>query len=429
MLNQNIKIKKMGGEISFFIFFIISFCFSVYLLFAGHSFPARALNQIDELKNEIELKNQEIKLLEAKTKEYKTTISKSQKDQTTLKKRLKSLSDSIKNLDLEIKLTGKKIEKLNFEISQLNIEIEEQKNKIAEKKKAVSLLVQNIYKLNAKNILAVLIQSDNLSDAYNKTQYNIKLNDLLIKRLKNLKELKQEIETQKINEETKKINLEDLKTELNDKKEINKNEEKDKNFLLIKTQNQEKKYQNLLVDIEKTSKEVQDELEEIEEKLRLAIDPKSLPPEKKGFFEWPTQGILSSNFGERMDPMGLGQKFHNGIDIANNTGALIKSPYNGKVLAIGDSDKFCWKGAYGKWIVIDHENNLATMYAHLSLIKVSPSQQIKKNDVIGLMGNTGHSTGSHLHFTIYDQRTLDIHQSRVCGILPYGGAIDPLKYL
>lgn len=422
MIKQNIKIEKWKNIFKSFLIFI-------FFLLLNKPFPVQALSQIDELKKIIELKNQEIKQLEEKTKEYKITISKSQKDQTTLKKRLNSLNDSIKSIALEIDLTGKKIEKLNFEISQFNIEIEEQKNKIIEKKKAVSLLMQNIYKLNANNLLAVLIQSNNLSEAYNKTQYSIKLNGMLVNRLKNLKELKQQLENQKNEEETKKINLEDLKLELNDKKELNENEQKEKKFLFVKTQNQEKKYQNLLIDVEKINREVQDDLEELEEKLRLAIDPKSLPPEKSGFFNWPTQGILSSNFGERMHPMGLGKKFHNGIDVANNTGTPVKSPYNGKVLATGDSDKFCWKGAYGKWIVIDHENNLATMYAHLSLIKVSPGQQLKKNDTIALMGNTGHSTGSHLHFTIYDRRTLDIHQSKVCGLLPYGGAVDPLKYL
>lgn len=87
--------------------------------------------------------------------------------------------------------------------------------------------------------------------------------------------------------------------------------------------------------------------------------------------------------------------FHPGLDLDGNTGDPIKSIKAGKV-DIAESESF----GYGKHVIVDHGENLKTLYAHLSKINVKAGDIVTTDSVIGLMGSTGHSTGSHLHFEV-----------------------------
>jgi murein DD-endopeptidase MepM/ murein hydrolase activator NlpD len=109
---------------------------------------------------------------------------------------------------------------------------------------------------------------------------------------------------------------------------------------------------------------------------------------------WPASGTVTSEFGEvRLTHI------HKGIDIANYTGTSIRATANGTVIAVGTS------GNFGKRIMIYHgtdENGTTyvTVYAHLSEFKVSVGEKVDQGDLIGLMGNTGISTGTHLHYEV-----------------------------
>jgi len=109
---------------------------------------------------------------------------------------------------------------------------------------------------------------------------------------------------------------------------------------------------------------------------------------------WPASGRVTSEFGE-VRITGI----HRGIDIANVAGTSIKAAANGTVIAAGTS------GNYGKRIMIYHGtdekgNTYVTVYAHLSEFKVRVGDNVSQGDLIGLMGNTGYSTGSHLHYEV-----------------------------
>jgi len=109
---------------------------------------------------------------------------------------------------------------------------------------------------------------------------------------------------------------------------------------------------------------------------------------------WPVRGWLSSYFGEREDPFTKKKRFHDGIDIANNPGTPIKATANGVVTFSGEN------GGYGNVIIIKHNYQLETRYAHLQASIVVPKQKVKKGEVIGYLGNTGRSSGPHLHYEV-----------------------------
>jgi hypothetical protein len=128
-----------------------------------------------------------------------------------------------------------------------------------------------------------------------------------------------------------------------------------------------------------------------------------IPTEKDtdaGKTDWgmiiPASGRLSSKFGTRVDPVTKkANSFHQGIDIAAPAGTPVYAAENGKVFEAG------WKNdSYGNLIMIQHDADLATYYAHLSKVDTSKGKEVKKGDLIGKVGSTGKSTGPHLHFEV-----------------------------
>ena len=116
---------------------------------------------------------------------------------------------------------------------------------------------------------------------------------------------------------------------------------------------------------------------------------KVIPSRGSGSFVWPAEGgYISSKKGNRWG------RQHEGIDIARPSGFNIKAADNGVVIAAG------WDGTYGKRVIIDHQNGYQTTYAHLSSISVESGEVVPQGSKIGVMGSTGRSTGTHLHFEV-----------------------------
>ncbi|SFD19914.1 M23 family metallopeptidase [Clostridium uliginosum] len=123
------------------------------------------------------------------------------------------------------------------------------------------------------------------------------------------------------------------------------------------------------------------------------------------FLERPTRGGgITSKFGARWG------RNHNGIDIAGNIGEPVTAAYNGVIEEAG------WVNGYGNMIMIKHEDSIDTIYGHLSTIKVNKGQQVQKGDIIGEVGNTGRSTGPHLHFELRSKGSPINPESYILGI-------------
>ena len=122
---------------------------------------------------------------------------------------------------------------------------------------------------------------------------------------------------------------------------------------------------------------------------------------------WPVQGQVTGSFGERIDPFNGEGAFHSGVDIGTGYGSPIIAPADGIVTFTEVL------GGYGKAIMIDHGNGISTRYGHLSGFAVAAGQHVHRGDVIGYVGESGRSTGPHLH---YEVRINDV-------------PVNPYKYL
>lgn len=112
--------------------------------------------------------------------------------------------------------------------------------------------------------------------------------------------------------------------------------------------------------------------------------------------QWPVSGQISSPFGERKNPLGPGDDFHPGLDIAADEGSPIAAAAPGRVISAGPD------GGYGNLIVLDNGNGLTTRYAHCSQIFARVGETVTAGETIGAVGSTGSSTGPHLHFEVRD---------------------------
>lgn len=113
-----------------------------------------------------------------------------------------------------------------------------------------------------------------------------------------------------------------------------------------------------------------------------------------GRMMWPVVGRITSGFGWRRHPVLKTNKFHTGIDIAVSTGTPVLAADTGVVLIAG------WRGGYGYLVAIDHGRGLSTFYAHNSVLLVKEGDVVVKGQRIALSGNTGLSTGPHVHFEV-----------------------------
>jgi murein DD-endopeptidase MepM/ murein hydrolase activator NlpD len=111
-------------------------------------------------------------------------------------------------------------------------------------------------------------------------------------------------------------------------------------------------------------------------------------------FILPASGKITSSYGEREDPVSKKKVFHKGIDIDAKENTEVLSSFNGTVKECGEDKEL------GKYIILDHGQGIETKYAHLNKIKVKKGEKIKKGKTIAESGNTGKSTGPHIHFEV-----------------------------
>jgi len=390
-------------------------------------------NSESELRASIEEKNKEIARIEEEIKQYQQGVEQTAAAARTLQGAVNRINQEIKNLNYQLSLTKTKISKTELEIQGLESELQQTLNAIAEQQMLLTEALRQLDELERQTLVEIFFQYASLAQFFDVIEKNKTL-ELTIKRSYDaFRNLQEDLEVQKSNAEKARRELLGLTDQLSDQRALEEEERKSKAYLLKVTKNQESRYQKLLKEREQQRDAIEREIEAIEDELRRLIDPASLPTKGKGVLGWPvvnpitTQGFGITSFSQNTDV--YNGKGHNGIDLRASIGTTIYAAENGIVKDIGDTDTVCPGGSYGKWIVIEHPNNLSTLYAHLSRIRVSAGQTIQRGDIIGLSGNTGYTTGPHLHFTVYASNTFRQAKTNHCGLIPAGGYLDPLDYL
>ncbi len=367
---------------------------------------------IDEIKQNIANHNDRIKQLEEEIKVYEKQIEVVGGEAKSLQNAVKALDINQKKMAAEIKKTETNVQKTNLTIENLNGEIGDIEEKIAFNVQVISKTLNDINQKDAETLIESFLTDKSLADVFDEYQSAGQFQQKVREQSKELEIYKDELSDKKSNTEKEKKKLLSLKMELGDQNQILVINKKEKNNLLAATKNKETEYKKILAERQTEKERFERELFYFESQLKRAIDPNSFPASGKGILFWPLDNIfITQPFGKTIDSKRLYVSgTHNGVDFRASRGTLVKAALSGVVAGIGNTDEQRGCYSYGKWILIKHPNGLSTLYAHLDLIKASAGQSIATGEIIGYSGQTGYSTGPHLHVTVYASQGVEIQK-------------------
>jgi murein DD-endopeptidase MepM/ murein hydrolase activator NlpD len=276
------------------------------------------------------------------------------------------------------------------------------------------------------------LKSNSLTEGVFEAQALNDLNAKLALDIGVLEELQNELSAKvtSLNEKKSKTALHQKNLEV--RKIILQDQKKEWQTILQATKSKESVYEKQAAELRKLQQEIAEEIESLDAELRTKIDPSLLPKAGIGVLAPPLQGELvitqkygATSFAQSAYP----GRWHNGVDFRAPVGTPVFASEAGTVAGVGNQDAYCYRGAYGKFVAINHDNNLTTLYTHLSQYVVKKGDTVERGQLIGYSGRTGYATGPHLHFTVFAQPTFYMGQSRSCGPMPFGGDLNPERYL
>ncbi len=416
-----------------------------------------SVGHIDELKNKISGKSAEIQQIEKEIAGFEKEIVVLEGESDTLSNSIGKLDVTRKKIGADISVTQRQIEKADLSIEELGLEIEEKANRIGEARAAIVSIIREMNERESNSLVEVLLSQDSFATFLGEIETLAQFGRVMDKNAKDLTVLKGQLQGFKVKEEVQQDNLVGYRTDLRSQKKIVDNNRSEKNQLLSVTKNKESGYRKLVTEKEQQKAEFEKELLEIESQLRIAIDPESIPTPRAGFFGKPLAsanyvscyrgGIgncVTQFFGDT--PFAKSGAYngqtHNGMDFRARTPQKALSVLPGTVVEVGNTDAIPGCLSYGKWALVDHGNGLTTLYAHMSLISVQAGQTLSAGDAVGYTGNTGYSTGPHLHLTVYASQGVEVvrlgdipgRPTTKCSparipIAPFNAYLSPLDYL
>lgn len=395
---------------------------------------------IDELKNKISAKTDEIHKLEQTIKQHQNDIANLGTQKKTLKTSITELDLLRKKLDAEIRITQTKVDTTDLKIRQLDSAISYKKNEIDSRDLTLKETLRAVFERDSYSLPEIALSNESFSGLWDDLEALDQFSNEVDANVKVLKILKIDLEKNNSEQKTEKGKLLDLKTELADRKKITEQNKNQKTQLLAQTNNQESKFKKILNSEIALKEAFEKELTDYESTLKFILDPTSIPPRGTKVFSPPLDSMsITQQFGKTSSSGRLyASGTHNGTDFRAVVGTRVKAMLGGVVIGTGDTDIACRGASYGKWVLIRHNNGLASLYAHFSIIKVFQGETVNTGDIIGYSGNTGYSTGPHLHITVLAGAAVKVESrpSKSCGgkvytmpLAAFNAYLDPMDYL
>jgi murein DD-endopeptidase MepM/ murein hydrolase activator NlpD len=418
-----------------------------------------AQESVEDLQRKIETSQEELEKINKEIKALEGQLTQVGAEKDTLKNAIKKLDLSRQKLQKEINATQQRISSTNLEIQELEREIHVKELEVAKNTDAIIRSFQNIDQLESQTLFELVLGYDSLTEVWDVIEEQALLQNSIREDTKILTALKKEYEQAKTNTEVKLQKLATLKNELvgDNRAVVGALEEKDK--LLDQTANEEANYQRVLAQKKAAREAFEKAIADYESQIKFILDPTTIPAIGSGVLRWPVDASFMENCPSRKSAYGndycitqyfgntafaqsgaYNGKGHNGIDFGIPTGTKVLATLGGTVIETGNTDAVPGCLSYGKWILIEHGNGLSSLYGHLSSVNVSTGQTVSTGQLIGHSGNTGYSTGPHLHFTVFASKGVqvvrlgDVKSITSCGAarVPVAGFeayINPIDYL
>lgn len=409
------------------------------LILFAFFFPLPAISYAQsaaDLQTQIDANSRQIEMLQVEIASFQKELDVLGTKKNTLQSTISSLAISQKKLASEIKVTQSKIASANLKIKELTLSIGDKEESISEDQDAIAKALRSIAEDEQVPLVAKLISSDSLREAWQTADYAVQFNRALAGDIKDLRAVRTELTENRDAVSATKKSLVILQNDLSLQKKSVELQKTAQQKLLSDTKNQESVYQKIIADKRAEEAAFEASLFELESRLQYVLDPSHIPQAGIGVLRWPLSDVLiTQQFGKTSSSQRLyASGTHNGIDFRARIGTPVRASLSGTVQAINQgSVRNC---QYGKWVLIKHNNGLATLYAHLSDISVQNGTVVSTGQVIGFSGDTGYAIGPHLHFTVYIAEAVSFKQYACWNksfvtipIAPVNAYLNPLSYL
>ncbi len=398
----------------------------------------------DELREQISSHAAEIDKLNAEIEQYERQLTDIGSKKQTLQSTLNTLDLQRKQLNAKISVTKNSIESLLLQIQTLDGSISDKQVTIEKDNQAIAAAINRLREADEITLAEHILGSGSISRIWDEVETVKRFQDAVSEHIVEVTAIKEELTVDRDASVKKQKELEGERQKLVGQQtslEINRREQA---ALLTQTKNQESSYQKLLADKQAARQVFEQTLNELESRLEYTLDPSRLPPAGKGILRWPLDAVkITQYFGntEFAKSGAYSGKGHNGVDFRAAIGTPVKAALSGTVEGSGNTDSIRGCYSYGRWVLVKHSNGLSSLYAHLSQSNVSRGDEVKTGQILGYSGNTGYSTGPHLHFSVYASngvRVMKLGEStgRVtpCAnaeipVSPLGAYLNPLDYL
>jgi len=405
-----------------------------------------ANSEIERLRSQIEDRNNRLGDIETEIAKFEAELQTVGAEKRTLQSAINQLELERKKVSAEIARTENLITSTDLEINKLILEISRTEQDIEETEAAIGSIIRQEYMTGEETLVELLLRHKQLSEVWSTLEAYENIREILATKVAELDSFKILLEEKRNENEDKRNELNSLKNQYGDQSEVLVSNKREQSSLLELTKNEERNYQELLAVQEANRDEILKELRDFESQLQFYLDPNSIPQAGTAVFDWPLTNIIitqyfgGTEFAARNSSVYGGRPYHPGLDLSSPRGTPIYAPLTGTVRATGNTDLVPGCSSWGKWTLIDHANGLSTLYAHQDVIAVSPGQKVTTGEVVGYTGNTGFSTGPHLHFTVYAKEGVDVRKFNEiktvtsCGpastpVAATDAYIDPMLYL
>ena len=372
---------------------------------AGSVRPAYAAKTAAELEEE-QRKAAQIAALEQKKKEQQEKLKDLEKQIAEAKAKKEDVMVTKNLLDQRNQLLLEQIDDTQNQIDDAAAQIARYELLEQEQYELFCQQVRSEEERGSLSYLSVLFKATSMADLLNRMEFVNEVAEYNKTLIAAMKETRENIKAEKTEMEAKEAQLGEQQDELQGKLDET-----------TKLMNEYAADQKALEQMHAAEEKAADE---IDAQIARLIADSDVVPGSEGFI-WPvsTSKMISSPVGSRVAPGGFGSTNHKGVDICNvGYTSSVYATKSGRVLLTNSSG---WGGGYGNYVVIDHGGGLTTLYAHMSVVKVSPGDTVSQGTVIGVTGNTGASTGPHLH---YEVRTTTIVNGKSVTVYQ-----NPLNYL
>lgn len=363
-------------------------------------------DEVSELKQSIADKQEAISEANKLKKQLQSGLTDVKNVISGLEKSKKNLSAYISELDTTLSLAQAKILELNTLITDKEAEIKKTTEELNEAIKteesqyeAMKNRICFMYERGETMYLEILMSTQSFGEMINKADYIEELTAYDRRMLEKYQATREYVEICKAQLEAEQVVLEEAKTDVEA-------EEAALETLIAEKEKEIAAYENDISNREKLLAEYEAEIAAQNAEIKaledaVAAEKAALASATRrkydgGMFAWPAPSYtrISDDYGYRMHPILKVKQFHNGIDMAAPGGSPILAAYDGTVTAAA------YSSSMGNYIMIDHGDNLYTIYMHASKLYVSKGAEVVKGQKIAAVGTTGRSTGNHLHFSV-----------------------------